>query len=536
MAPSFCAAVPLTAIGLWSRAADSSNWPPPVGLSAGLQFRRFLLVGLLSLVAGMVCGTVPMSGTAALGQKWSSSRYFLGIRVINLTADLAHRLGLNSPEGVLVGQVYAGSPADRAGVMPGDIILTFAGKRLTSGQQFAELVDALPVGSRHRLEVIRQRSHLELEMEIGAAPADRGRPKAPGPSVDEAWYLHGTGDFWFRIPAGWKVVGERRNYLVDPEFDSLFSPDGRYVIICFKAFFGIADPQAALEEFVREKLQEVPQGHAWTMQVAGEPAVRVAYPSRDGRLTIYRISFCHAGRRYVINVVAPATEEVEELPAEVAAALGSLQFLREPAPGAFPPAGPAVKPPGTIVGEPTPESSLAGPVSSSTAMPPGAQSSTEASTPDSASASAGRSPRVPSEPPPDWKSAVVGRLKLWLPPEFMPEPMDDSREGRWIYREDGELLASIGIVYGIPQEELLGWMKVKEEQKLGLSPGEVHLYIGDLSDSGVPGRGMIALWENASGPWAEQAFCFFSREESWPEWEAKFLKILEILRPAEESR
>ena len=59
----------------------------------------------------------------------SVARSWLGVQVLPVTADLATRAGLGAPRGALVTDVRAGSPAARAGLVVGDVILRWAGKR-----------------------------------------------------------------------------------------------------------------------------------------------------------------------------------------------------------------------------------------------------------------------------------------------------------------------------------------------------------------------------------------------------------------------
>lgn len=80
-------------------------------------------------------------------------RGYLGVGAIEWTPRIMEQLGVDRPEGALVGQVTPGSPAERANIRPLDIIVRFAGKPVKS---FSEL----------RREVLRREINEEVEIEI----------------------------------------------------------------------------------------------------------------------------------------------------------------------------------------------------------------------------------------------------------------------------------------------------------------------------------------------------------------------------------
>ena len=65
----------------------------------------------------------------------SISRGYLALIPQDITNDLAHALNIKSKEGVLVGDVVKGGPADKAGIKTGDIILKFGDHDITSSVQ-----------------------------------------------------------------------------------------------------------------------------------------------------------------------------------------------------------------------------------------------------------------------------------------------------------------------------------------------------------------------------------------------------------------
>jgi len=81
----------------------------------------------------------------------------IGIVLAPLTPVLAKQLGLDATaKGILVGDVVAGSPADKAGLKQGDVILGFGGEKISSIPSFRLKVSASPVGKSFELEYYRE--------------------------------------------------------------------------------------------------------------------------------------------------------------------------------------------------------------------------------------------------------------------------------------------------------------------------------------------------------------------------------------------
>ncbi|MDC4227560.1 MAG: PDZ domain-containing protein [Candidatus Manganitrophus sp.] len=83
-------------------------------------------------------------------------RGWLGLSIQDVTPELAKEFGLPKPQGVLVGDLLSNSPADRAGVRRGDIILEANGIAVESVGQFRNLTASAPVGSQLKMNVYRE--------------------------------------------------------------------------------------------------------------------------------------------------------------------------------------------------------------------------------------------------------------------------------------------------------------------------------------------------------------------------------------------
>lgn len=83
-------------------------------------------------------------------------RGYLGIGLQEMTPEVAAQLGVEAGMGVLVGQVYQDSPAHRAGLQEGDVILRFNGQDIKRSQDLPLMVSQSPVGSDVHVEFLRE--------------------------------------------------------------------------------------------------------------------------------------------------------------------------------------------------------------------------------------------------------------------------------------------------------------------------------------------------------------------------------------------
>jgi len=120
----------------------------------------------------------------------------IGVMIQAVTKDLAESFGLPKAEGALVSSVEKGSPADRAGVENGDVILKFDGKAVEESDDLPRIVGTTKPGARVMMQVMRNKNPLDLPIVVGEmAVADdengiapqlkprRGSGKSPTPDA-----------------------------------------------------------------------------------------------------------------------------------------------------------------------------------------------------------------------------------------------------------------------------------------------------------------------------------------------------------------
>ncbi|MEW5824283.1 MAG: DegQ family serine endoprotease [Pseudomonadota bacterium] len=94
------------------------------------------------------------------------TRGWLGVMIQPVTADLAKSFGLEKARGALVAQVTADSPAEKAGLREGDIILRFDGHEISESSQLPARVGATAVGRSVPVVVLRDGKETRLEVTI----------------------------------------------------------------------------------------------------------------------------------------------------------------------------------------------------------------------------------------------------------------------------------------------------------------------------------------------------------------------------------
>ncbi len=100
----------------------------------------------------------------------SVTRGWIGVEAQDLNADLAESFRLSSARGTLVSGVLRGSPADRAGVKSGDVLVEVEGKPVGDSADMLNLVAALQPGKLAALKLMRGGRVVEVKVTVGKRP------------------------------------------------------------------------------------------------------------------------------------------------------------------------------------------------------------------------------------------------------------------------------------------------------------------------------------------------------------------------------
>ena len=94
-------------------------------------------------------------------------RGWLGVTIQAVTADLAKGFGLSNTEGALVSSVLDGSPAMKAGLRAGDVILEYDGHKIAGADELPRAVATTPVGRTVPVTALRDGKRIALSVTVG---------------------------------------------------------------------------------------------------------------------------------------------------------------------------------------------------------------------------------------------------------------------------------------------------------------------------------------------------------------------------------
>lgn len=116
-------------------------------------------------------------------------RGMLGVRIQNLTPDMAEAFEVERGEGALVAQVVPGSAADEAGIQQGDVVVSANGEPIRDANDLANAIGLLEIGDNVTLEIVRDGELMTIEAKVGQ-PTAGGAEEATGlhPALDGATF------------------------------------------------------------------------------------------------------------------------------------------------------------------------------------------------------------------------------------------------------------------------------------------------------------------------------------------------------------
>ena len=152
-------------------------------------------------VAALALVALLAAGTAAAKE---GTHGWLGVSMQELSPSLVKALQLKDGGGVLVNEVVADSPAERAGVEDGDIIISFAGQKIESSGDLAKAVSKTEPGQNVNLVVVRDGTRRTLKAEIGEKKSDDLKNVYRFGDDDDVWIVGVDEDHfvWKGSPGG----------------------------------------------------------------------------------------------------------------------------------------------------------------------------------------------------------------------------------------------------------------------------------------------------------------------------------------------
>jgi serine protease Do len=137
----------------------------PTGGSIGIGF---------SMASNVVTKVV-----AQLKEFGETRRGWLGVRIQDVTPDVAEAMNLSVAQGALITDVPEG-PAKDAGLLAGDVITTFNGKTIADVRDLTRTVADSPIGEAVPVVVLREGSEMTIDVTLGRRETAEGEAEAEG--------------------------------------------------------------------------------------------------------------------------------------------------------------------------------------------------------------------------------------------------------------------------------------------------------------------------------------------------------------------
>ncbi|MDF0499576.1 Do family serine endopeptidase [Burkholderia cenocepacia] len=109
----------------------------------------------------------------------SVTRGWIGVEPQDVTPEIAESFGLQQKSGAIVAGVLQGGPADKAGIKPGDILVSVNGEDITDTTKLLNVVAQIKPGTPTRVHVVRKGKQFDVNVVIGK------RPPPPKQTLDE---------------------------------------------------------------------------------------------------------------------------------------------------------------------------------------------------------------------------------------------------------------------------------------------------------------------------------------------------------------
>ncbi len=106
----------------------------------------------------------------------SVTRGWIGVEPQDVTPEIAESFGLDQKSGAIVAGVLKNGPADRAGIKPGDILMSVNGREITDTTRLLNVIAQIKPGTAAKVHLVRKNRELDVDVVIGSARLRRNSP------------------------------------------------------------------------------------------------------------------------------------------------------------------------------------------------------------------------------------------------------------------------------------------------------------------------------------------------------------------------
>jgi len=112
------------------------------------------------------------------------SRGWMGVEILSVNSVIADQFGLEKPEGVMINNVAENSPASRAGLRRGDVVVDFDGQPTPTQDVLLDLVGKMKPTSTVRVGIIREKQKRTVSLTLAETPSGSlATPLTPDPTA-----------------------------------------------------------------------------------------------------------------------------------------------------------------------------------------------------------------------------------------------------------------------------------------------------------------------------------------------------------------
>lgn len=134
-----------------------------IGINSAILSRGGGSIGL----GFAIPGNLAVSVARQIVERGEVRRGYLGVKISDLSAEMAKAFDLNSINGVLVNQVEEGGAAEKAGIKRGDVIVSVGGRPVNNSNDLRTRIGPLSPGSQTEVEVMRKGRKQVFQMAVG---------------------------------------------------------------------------------------------------------------------------------------------------------------------------------------------------------------------------------------------------------------------------------------------------------------------------------------------------------------------------------
>lgn len=158
---------------------------------------------------------------------------YMGVNLADIDSDRAHALKLRDVHGVEITRIEENSPAQKAGIKVGDVVLEYNGQRVEGMEQFGRFVRETPVGREVKLVISREGNQMTIPVTIGARKDMMRGPELFGAMPGGREYHFNMPEVKIPMPEFPQVFGSWRSAVLGVEAETL-SPQ-------LAEFFGVKE-------------------------------------------------------------------------------------------------------------------------------------------------------------------------------------------------------------------------------------------------------------------------------------------------------